>query len=126
MTEKSITAYGDLNFSPLGEGSPVEIAVLWGDPETGPAAVLVRFPEGYAEPWHSHSSTYRAVLIKGEFKTRCKDTNNDITSTDVYGPGSYIVQPGGDIHSEVNAGQGNLVALVYFEGPVDFVLAESN
>jgi hypothetical protein len=124
MTEKSITAYEDLHFAPLGEGSPVEIAMLWGDPATGPAAVLVRLPEGYAEPWHSHSSTYRAVLINGEFQTRSKDSNNAITSTDVYGPGSYMVQPGGGIHSEVNAGHGKLVALVYFEGPVDFVLAE--
>jgi hypothetical protein len=122
MAEKSITAYEDLQFAPLGEGSPVEIAMLWGDPATGPAAVLVRFPENYSEPWHSHSSTYRAVLIKGEFQTRSKD--NGATSTDVYGPGAYLVQPGGGVHSEVNAGQGKLVALVYFEGPVDFVLAE--
>ena len=124
MTEKSITAYEDLNFVPLGEGSPVEIAILWGDPESGPAAVLVRFPEGYAEPWHSHSSTYRAVLIKGEFQTRSMGENDDITSTEIYGPGAYLVQPGGARHSEVNAGKDKLVALVYFEGPVDFVLAE--
>ena len=122
MLEKSITAYEDLQFAPLGEGSPVEIAVLWGDPATGPAAVMVRFPEGYSEPWHSHTSTYRALLIKGGFQTRSKD--NGDTSTDVYGPGAYMVQPGGAVHSEVNAGQGELVALVYFEGPVDFVLAE--
>lgn len=122
MTEKSITAYADLQFAPLAEGSPVEVAVLWGDPATGPATVMVRFPEGYAEPWHSHSSTYHAVLIKGEFQTRSKD--NGATLTDVYGPGAFIVQPGGTVHSEVNAGKGELVALVYFDGPVDFVLAE--
>jgi anti-sigma factor ChrR (cupin superfamily) len=122
MTEKSITACDDLQFAPLGEGSPVKAAVLWGDPATGPAAVLVRFPEGYAEPWHSHSSTYRAVLVKGEFQTRSKD--KDVTSGEVYGPGAFMVQPGGAVHSEVNAGKGELIALVYFEGPVDFVLAE--
>ena len=122
MTEQSITAYEDLHFTPLGEGSPVEIAMLWGNPETGPATVLVRFPEGYEEPWHKHSSTYRAVLIKGEFQTRSKDTNNNITTTDVYGPGAYLVQPGDTVHSEVNAGKDKLVALVYFEGPVDFIL----
>ena len=68
MTEKTITAYEDLQFGPLGEGSPVEAALLWGNPETGPAAVLVRFPEGFAEPFHSHSSTYHAVLVKGSFQ----------------------------------------------------------
>ena len=120
MEGKSITAYEDLEFGPLGEGSPVEAALLWGNPETGPAAVLVRFPEGFEEPFHSHSSTYHAVLVKGEFKSRSKDDPEPISC----GPGSYAVQPGGDVHAEVNAGEGEMVALVYFEGPVDFVPAE--
>jgi quercetin dioxygenase-like cupin family protein len=122
MTQKTITAYEDLQFAPFAEESPVEVAVLWGNPETGPAAVMVRLPEGYREPWHYHTSTYRAVNIKGEFQTRSKD--GDTTVSEVYEPGAYIVQPGGAVHSEVNAGPGELVALVYFDGPVDFVLAE--
>ena len=67
MLEKSITSYKDLQFAPLGEGNPVEAALLWGDPGTGPVAFLVRMPEGCSEPWHSHTSTYRAVLIEGQF-----------------------------------------------------------
>jgi quercetin dioxygenase-like cupin family protein len=122
MTEQTLTAYEDLQFAPLAEGSPVEATVLWGNPETGPAAVIVRFPEGYQEPWHSHTSTYHAVLIKGEFQTHSKDAG--VTASEVYGPGSYAVQPGGAVHSEANAGSGELVALVYFDGPVDFALHE--
>lgn len=122
MIENTITAYEDLPFAPLAEGSPVEIAVLWGDPETGPAAVMVRFPEGYQEPWHSHSSTYRSVLVKGEFQT--KNKNGEAVASRICGPGSYAIQPGGEVHAEVNAGSGELVAFVYFEGPVDFVLDE--
>jgi quercetin dioxygenase-like cupin family protein len=123
MTTQTLTAYEDLSFAPLAEGSPVEVAMLWGNPETGPAAILVRFPEGYKEPWHSHTTTYHSVLIKGEFQTRSKE--GEITESDVYGPGSYAIQPGGAVHAEVNAGAGELVALVYFDGPVDFVLDES-
>lgn len=122
MTEKTITAYENLPFAPLAEGSPVEIAVLWGNPETGPAAVMVRFPEGYQEPWHSHTTTYHSVLIKGEFQTKSKDP--EVTVSEVCGPGSYAVQPGGALHAEVNAGAGELVAFVYFDGPVDFVFDE--
>jgi len=118
MTERNLTAFEDLEFAPLGEGSPVQAAVLWGDPAVGPAAVLVRFPEGFKEPFHTHSSTYHAVLIKGEFQSRSKD--NDDMSTKVCGPGSYAVQPGGGVHAELNAGPGEMVALVYFDGPVDF------
>ena len=120
MPEKTITAYQDLPFAPLAEGSPVEIALLWGNPETGPAAVMVRFPEGYQEPWHSHTSTYHSVLIKGEFQT--KDKEGDMNISEICGPGSYSVQPGGEVHAEVNAGADELVAFVYFDGPVDFVL----
>jgi len=123
MTRKTLTAYKDLDFAPLAEGSPVDAALLWGNPETGPAAVMVRFPEGFQEPWHSHSSTYHAVLIKGEFQTRSKEAG-DVTDSDVYGPGSYAIQPGGAVHAEVNAGSGEMVALVYFDGPVDFALDE--
>lgn len=32
--------------------------------------------------------------------------------------------PSGVTHAELNAGAGESVALVYFDGPVDFVLAE--
>jgi quercetin dioxygenase-like cupin family protein len=122
MIEKTITAYEDLQFTPLVDGSPVEIAMLWGNPETGPAAVMVRLPEGYEEPWHSHTTTYHSVLIKGEFQTNSR--NGNVTLSEVYGPGSYAVQPGGAVHSEVNAGKGELVALVYFDGPIDFIFDE--
>ncbi|MGW8184142.1 MAG: cupin domain-containing protein [Burkholderiales bacterium] len=122
MSEKSITSYKDLQFAPLGEGNPVEAALLWGDPATGPAAFLVRMPKGYSEPWHSHTSTYRAVLLEGQFQSRGKDAATDFS--DVYRPGSYVVQPGGQIHSEVNAGDGPLLAVVFFEGPADFVLSK--
>lgn len=50
MTEQTVTAYEHLQFAPLAEGSPVEIAVLWGNPETGPITVMVRISEGYEEP----------------------------------------------------------------------------
>jgi len=121
MLEKSITPYKDLRFVPLGEGNPVEAALLWGDPATGPVAFLVRMPAGYAEPWHSHTSTCRAVLIEGEFRSRGEDAATDFA--DIYGPGAYLVQPGGQTHTEVNAGDRPLLALVFFEGPADFVPA---
>jgi hypothetical protein len=42
----------------------------------------------------------------------------------VLGPGSYVVQPGGVIHAKINPGASELLAIVYFDGPVDYVLAE--
>ena len=121
MNGSSMTSYEDLQFAPLAEGSPVEAAVLWGDPITGPAAVMVRFPEGFSEPWHSHSSNYHAVMIKGEIKINRKGEGS---SSLTYGPGTYMMQQGGAVHAEANGGKGEMVALVYFDGPIDFQLAE--
>ena len=60
--------------------------------------------------------------MKGEFQTKSKET--EVTKSEVYGPGSYTVQPGGAVHSEVNVGTGEVVARVYFDDPVDFILDE--
>ena len=122
MPEKSITSFKDLQFAPLGEGNPVEAALLWGDPGSGPSAFLIRMPQGYSEPWHSHTSTYRAVLLQGQFQSRGKDAATDFA--EVYEPGAYAVQPGGQVHSEVNTSDGPLLAVVFFEGPADFIPAK--
>ena len=114
--------YEELDFAPLAEGSPVQASLLWGNPETGPAALFVKFPEGFVEPFHSHSSTYHAVVVRGSFSSKTPD--NDESGDGVYGPGSTIVQPGGQVHAELNASGGEAVALVVFDGPVDFVPAD--
>ena len=44
MAEKMMIDHEDLPFAPLAEGSPVHVAVLWGNPETGSAAVMVELP----------------------------------------------------------------------------------
>lgn len=105
MTEKTISAYDDLPFAPLAEGIPVEIAMQWGNPETGPAAVMIRFSEGHEEPRHGHTPTYHSVLTKGEFKSKSKGA--DTPKSDSFRPDSYAVQAGGAVHSEVNAGPAN-------------------
>jgi len=122
MPDTTLTPYENLQFSPLADGSPVRVSLLWGNPETGPAAVMVRFPEGYREPWHSHTSTYHAVVVKGTFRSLSPEGGPQ--SERVLGPGGTMVQPGGVTHAEVNAGAGDALAVVVFDGPIDFVMAE--
>ena len=43
-------------------------------------------------------------MIKGEFQTRSKDKG--VAVSNVYGRGACVVQPGGEVHSEINAGAG--------------------
>ncbi len=84
--------------------------------------VMAKFPEGYQEPFHSHTANYHAVLIQGEFRSLNSDRVAEPEK--VLGPGSHIFQPGGENHAELNAGSGESLALVFLEGPVDFVPAE--
>ena len=55
----------ELQFFPAAEGSPVEIAVLWGDPVNGPAGILLRLPPGFPGGMHYHSQDYHAVVVAG-------------------------------------------------------------
>lgn len=64
----------------------LNFTVLWSNPESGPAAVVVRFHEGYQEPWYYHTPTYHAVNIKGGFQTRSKEVNP--TVSEVYESGA--------------------------------------
>ena len=105
MADKTITAYESLPLTQSAVGSPVEITVLRGVPESGPAAVMVRFPEVFQEPWHSHTTTYHSMLIKGEFQIKTKDAK--VTESEVYGPGSYTVQPGVLFTQKSTQGQAN-------------------
>ena len=58
-------AYENLPVAPSARGSPVEIAVFWCHPESGAAAVMLRFPEGYREPRYGHTTTYHPVYLDG-------------------------------------------------------------
>lgn len=43
------------------------MAVLWGDPNTGPSAILLEMKKG-AGPMHTHTADYHLVVIEGTMK----------------------------------------------------------
>jgi hypothetical protein len=79
VAEKMMIDHEDLPFAPLAEGSPVHVAVLWGNPETGSAAVMVELPGEYREPWHSHSSTYHAVRVEANKQNAIASLSHSIS-----------------------------------------------
>ena len=111
----------DLEFAPFGD-SPVQMAVLWGDPASGPSGILLKIPAGYENVPHAHSANYRAFIIEGvglhwtEGETRADAT--PITS------GGYWFQPANEIHTDANGGDTPGLALVIFDGPLDMIAAE--
>jgi len=82
------------SMDPSRPGSP-EVAVLRGDPDTGPSSMLMKFGKG-AGRMHIHSSDYDLVVIQGEMK-HWQPGESEATAK-VLGPGSYWFQPGNQTH----------------------------
>ena len=73
------------------------IAVLRGNPDTGPSDMLFRIRPGPGT-LHVHSADYRLVVIEGVMKhLAAGETEADVPSL---GPGSYWFQPGGVAHAD--------------------------
>jgi hypothetical protein len=85
------TPMSEARFVPINPGDPnsSQIAVLRGDPMTGPSDMLMRFGRGEGVP-HVHSSDYRLVVIEGEMKHAEASAHALAPSM---GPGSYWFQP---------------------------------
>ncbi len=74
-----------------------QIAVLRGDPATGPSAMLMRMKKTDGA-LHVHTSDYDLVLLEGSMKHWT--TEAERASGPVLGPGSYWFQPGEEAHGD--------------------------
>jgi hypothetical protein len=74
-----------------------QVAVLRGDPATGPSAMLMKMKKTDGA-LHVHTSDYDLVLLEGSMKHWATDAER--TSGPVLGPGSYWFQPGGEAHGD--------------------------
>ncbi|WBY06911.1 DUF4437 domain-containing protein [Sphingomonas sp. 7/4-4] len=86
----------EARFVPTNPNDPnsTQIAVLSGDPATGPSDMLMRFGRGEGGP-HVHSSDYRLVVIEGVMKHA---EAGAYASAPSMGPGSYWFQPANQPH----------------------------
>lgn len=84
---------GSSKFAPVDPKNPggIQMAVLSGDPRTGPTAFLLKLPKGPA-PIHWHSSDYYAWTVEGNTKHWLPGKEAEATSNP---PGTFWFQPGG-------------------------------
>ena len=94
-----VTAFEDAKFIPdlPGRSESPEVAVLWGDPSTGPSAMLIRVEKGPL-PMHNHSSDYHLVVLQGLVKHWSADQTEEDAKP--LGPGSHWFQPGNEAHAD--------------------------
>lgn len=96
------------------EGSPVELAVLWGDPTDGPVAFYLKLPAGFPGGMHFHSEDYHAVVVSGQHSHWLEGEDPG----EANGPGTYYFQPGGQLHQDANFGDEEVILFIFF--PVGF------
>ncbi|MBB6096195.1 hypothetical protein HNQ60_005117 [Povalibacter uvarum] len=97
-----------------------QMAVLWGDPSSGPSAMLLEMKQG-PTPLHVHTADYHLVVIEGQLKHWGEAETG--ASAKTLGPGSYWFQPGNEIHGDACLTSKCLVQVVW-SGPRDGRLAE--
>lgn len=92
-----VTSIDQAKLQPVDPSRPagVQIAVLRGDPATGPSSMLLRFPTSVGR-MHVHSSDYDLVLIKGTMKHWGEGQSEE--QAPPLEPGSYWFQPGNEPH----------------------------
>ncbi|GGE85557.1 DUF4437 domain-containing protein [Sphingomonas prati] len=109
-----------VRFRPLIASSPngPNILELEGDSRRGPSVTLFRYTNGYtgSRTLHTHSHTYRSILIEGQMKHW--DASGNEATAPVLDPGSYWRQPRGQLHAD-HCLSHRCVALVTFEGAID-------
>jgi hypothetical protein len=95
----AVVPYDEARFVPLDPKRPEgpRIAVLWGDPQAGPSAMLMRFGRGGGR-LHLHTADYDLVVLEGSVKHWPEGESE--AGAPLLGRGSYWHQPGGQAHAD--------------------------
>jgi len=97
------------------EGMPpgAEFLPLTQDHGSGRTEFLIRFPKGYATPSHWHTGDETLLVVEGRLILASQGRERR------YGPGSYIFQPGGYLHSTRTSRWHGCLLYVRVDGPFD-------
>lgn len=110
----------EMAWSPLMPGAPLNIAKLWGDRDKGEYAMLLKIPAGFESGMHSHTFDYHAVLVQGTWV----HTNEGDANPKELTPGSYVMQPGKQMHNDQCKGTQECIVFVHQHGKGDFIPAK--
>ena len=111
----------DLDFAPI-EDLPIQIAVLWGDPQTGPSAFMLKYPPNFPGGMHIHTNAYHAVVVSGGVKHWRKGEAE--ADAPLHRPGDYWYQSGGEWHQDSFPTGEETILFIKFDGISDTTFAE--
>ncbi|CAN5810594.1 hypothetical protein BH23GEM9_BH23GEM9_37690 [soil metagenome] len=98
----------------------VRLATLWGDPASGDFGAYMLLPAGFNAPLHTHTHAMKVVIVSGTYIQE-----PDGGSVVHLGPGSFMMQPGGDYRHRTSCGtESDCVFFVESGGAFDMYVAE--
>jgi quercetin dioxygenase-like cupin family protein len=115
----SMVAFDEVAWAPI-EGTPLSVAVLRGDPSTGANVRLLKLPAGFVAPNHAHTGDYHGVNLTGTWKHTFIETGEARELP----PGSYVFQPGGEMHGDACVGPEDCVLMLQQSVAADFIPQE--
>ncbi len=114
-------ALAGLEFSPIGD-LPIEIAVLWGNPQEGESAFMLKYPPNFPGGMHVHSNNYHAVVVRGASKHWVQGDSE--ADAQLQQPGDYWYQIGGQVHQDSFPTDEETILFIQFDGPADTTFIE--
>jgi quercetin dioxygenase-like cupin family protein len=98
-TRMVVVPHDGAKWAPADPARPegTQVAVLSGDPATGPSAMLMKMKKTDGV-LHVHSSDYHLVVLEGSMKHWTSEAER--TGGPALGPGSYWFQPGEAAHGD--------------------------
>jgi|GEM_PF-1057820 hypothetical protein len=120
---RSAQTVDELSWKPVipGNANGPHRAILWGDPATGPAGTLMRFPPGFHAGMHSHNADYHAVVISGA--PRHFAEGESPKEAKKLGPGSYWMQKGKEVHDDTCDPGAECLLMITTTGPASYIPA---
>jgi beta-alanine degradation protein BauB len=115
----SLVARKDFKFKPLDPKQPkgTKMAVVSGDPKTGPVAFALEIPPGGNAGLHSHTSDYHALVLGG---APAHWLPHEANEGEPVAAGTYWYQPGGYDHGDRCTGDAPCHAFVFMAKALDF------
>jgi hypothetical protein len=109
-----------IKWEPYAPGNPLQVAMLWGDRTKGDYAMFLKMPAGFDGGRHSHTADYHGVGVQG---TWVHTSDGDPRSRE-FPPGSYVMQPGKQIHNDICRGTTECIIFIHQHAPGDFIPAK--
>lgn len=105
-----------MDWQSAGEGSPLSVVVLWGNPGEGEHGRLLKLPSGFEAPTHAHTGDYWGVNLAGTWRHYFEDGDSQDLP-----PGSYVFQPGGQMHGDACVSDEDCILFVHQKQKNDFI-----